>query len=147
MLCFNASIVKLWSHNYARAFVAVGYVKVGDTYYYSSASNSRSVAEVARNYAASGNVTAAHAERVKQYNDSVIYATVSGGELKLTETANYTSPYTVLVNSGSLIVTLTEDGVGNLSMIKAIVINGEVYTGGWEIAGDTLTAPYEIAAE
>ncbi len=145
-LCFNASIVKLYAHNYARAFTAVGYVKVGDRYYYSEASDSRSVAEVARNYTASGEVTPAHATRIKEYNDSVIYATVKNGGLYLVESANYTSPYQVSVNADTLTVTLADGAEGDLGAIKAIVIDEVIYTSGWNINNGALTAPYAISA-
>lgn len=47
---FVGSIVNVKAKNIARSFVGRGYVKIGDTYYYSEGSATRSLAQVAYNY-------------------------------------------------------------------------------------------------
>lgn len=47
---FVGSIVSVRAKNIARSFVGRGYVKIGDTYYYSEGSATRSLAQVAYNY-------------------------------------------------------------------------------------------------
>ncbi len=52
---FVGSIVSILEKNYSRDFVARGYVKVGDTYYYSKTSCIRNVSQIADAYIADAN--------------------------------------------------------------------------------------------
>ena len=64
---FTGTLVNVQEANYTRDFSAIAYVKVGDTYYYSSYSeelNSRNIAEVASNACAD---TSAEQNEVYQY--------------------------------------------------------------------------------
>lgn len=52
---FVGSIVNVQDHNLNREFVARGYVKVGDTYYYSSTTSTRTLATIAAAYVEAAN--------------------------------------------------------------------------------------------
>ena len=149
---FNASIVKILSQNYAREFTAVGYVKVGDTYYYSHTSDSRSVIDVALKYGNSAEYAAADADKkaiADAYRSKVVYLELASGESGVTATVlakeGYTAPYTVSYADG----TLSLSGAG-VSGISTIVLNGEVYTGGWSAVDgaevEMVSAPYTLPA-
>jgi hypothetical protein len=66
------------------------------------------------------------------------------GTATLLAKEGFTAPYTVSYANG----TLTLSGAG-VSGISTIVLNGEIYTGGWStVSGaevETISAPYTIA--
>ncbi len=135
--CFYASIVDLKDANYARAFTAVAYVTTSEGTVYSARTESRSVYEVARKFAASADFATsspAKQERVKSYIDSVL--ALDPNTLAITPAyEGYTSPYTVAWEDKEMTVS------GAVANIKTVLIGKLVYTGGWT-KGETLTATY-----
>ena len=138
---FYAAIVDIKVSNYARAFSAVSYLKIGDKYAYSSyipAYHSRSVYDVAVEAyegALAGNAI------VKGYLDGVLRLSVADGSVSVLTPNGYVSPYTATLANDVLTVTAT-DGTLVSGDVGVIVIDGTTYVGGWTVADNKLTAPY-----
>ena len=144
-LGFYASIVDLKEYNYARAFRAIGYLKIDGRVYYSSASESRSANEVARRIAASGELDGRYAEMkemiVETYLDTVA---ILDEACKPIATSGYDAPYRVTV-SGKTTLSVTIESIDgfDLSRLKTIVIDGVLYnTKGCDatMSGETVSA-------
>ena len=141
---FYAAIVDILPQNYARAFSARSYIKVGETYYYSAysdANNSRSVYGVAVD-AWEGSY--ANNDIVKAYLDKVV---VINGSMLLSKTIKgYTSPYAVSYANDTITVTATDGSLVAGDIATMIVdYDGKIFTGGWTIENNTLTAPYKAS--
>ena len=139
---FHAAIVDILPANYARKFSAVSYIKIGDDYFYtaySEADNSRSIFEVAV-AAWEGNYK--DNAIIKAYLDKVV---VINGSMQLSKTIKgYTSPYNVSYANNTITVTATDGTLVDGDIATMIVdYNGRVFTGGWTIADNTLTAKYD----
>ena len=94
---------------------------------------------VAKAVAEAGELSGLSAEQqavVTGYLDAVVE--IAGGEA--VTIANYASPYTVTVEEGKLTVT------GAVTAIKAVIVDGTVYTRGWSVEEDTLSATLPEAA-
>lgn len=135
---FYAAIVDIQPQNYARKFSARSYVKVGDgePMYtaYSDASNSRSIFQVAVE-AWEGSYRSNTV--VKSYLDKVVRLT---GNLNQVEIDGYASPFTVTYADGKL----SFAGSSVKEDLATVIIDGRIFTGGWEVEGDKLTAPYAL---
>ena len=124
---FYAAIVDILAQNYARAFSAVSYIKIGDDYYYtdySEENNSRSIYEVA--YAA--NAAAPSADLQFFFNGIV--------EIKdgaVVTPAGYTSAFAAAVVDDYIVI---EKGANNWADLHAVIVDGVVYTSGWADAGE-----------
>ena len=145
---YYTSLVNLLDQNYARAFGAISYLTVSrgeeEPYTfktdYTPEDNARSIYEVAKAVAEAGELSGLDAEQqavVTGYLDAVVE--IAGGEA--VTIANYTSPYTVTVEEGKLTVT------GAVTAIKSVIVDGTVYTRGWSVEGETLSATLPEASE
>ena len=145
---YYTSLVNLLDQNYARAFGAISYLTVSrgeeEPYEFKTTyieeDNARSIYQVAKGVA-ENNEWAAYTDEQKAvvtgYLDAVVE--IAGGEA--VTIANYTSPYTVTVEEGKLTVT------GAVTAIKAVIVDGTVYTRGWSVEGETLSATLPAASE
>jgi hypothetical protein len=136
---FYAAIINILPENYARAFSARSYVKVGESYYYtgySDANNSRSVYGVA---AAAWEDEAKDNAIVKAYLDKVVRLS---GALRQIAIKDYVSPFSVSYEGGKLVFS----GASALakSDLASVVIDDVVYTGGWDVVDGKLAAPYSL---
>ena len=132
---YYASLISIKEQNYARSFTAVGFVELSDGKRIYTGSQSRSVYEVAANATASGDYegeeNAANKALLAGYLGKVVSL---GADFTVGAIENYTSPFVgAALGEG---FTVTGEGVAN---IKAIIIGGEVYTGGWTVDGNVLT--------
>ena len=143
---YYTSIVELKDQNYARAFGAVSYITVtkdGEsrtmTTHYDPALNARSIRDVAAQVAGSGELASmdeAQQTVVRGYLDAVVEVNADGTAVV---PDGCTSPYTVRISDGKLIITAAAGGdVGN---IRSVIYNDTVYTGGWSIADGEWSAP------
>ena len=137
------SLVNILDHNYARAFGAVSYIEVsrGEERYtydttstYDEAKNARSVYQVAK--------AVAEADEWSGYNDAqravvegYLSAVIEIAGGKVVTVANYEAPYTATIEGLTLTVSGVTDG-----QVKAIIVDGDVYTSGWTLTDGTLTA-------
>ena len=145
---FYAAIVDIKAQNYARAFSAVSYITVGDkTYYteYSAANNSRSIYGVAAE--AFQDTAKAYGTDdlsiITAYLDKVLV--LNGSVMQVNRIAGYTSPYIVSYSDATDLLTVTAvDGTLAEGDIATILLDYTVYTGGWTVADNKLTASYAM---
>lgn len=136
---FYAAIVDILPENYARKFSARSYIKIGESYYYTSysdANNARSVWGVAvdawENKYQDNAIVKSYLDKVLNLNHALIEKPIK----------NYTSPYAVSYASNTLTVAKTEGSFSSANELATIIIDGKPYTNGWSLAGGKLTAPY-----
>ena len=137
---YYTTLVNLKDQNYARAFAAVSYLTIEkdgvvQTFRtsYRAQDHARSVRQVAASVMQSGenaSMTEQQQAVIRYYMDAVVELT-GGAE---TPVSGYTSPYTVSVSGKTLTIT------GPVENIKSVIVDQRVYTGGWQISGNTLTA-------
>ena len=145
--CYT-SIVNLFDQNYARRFGAVSYITVSrngqtQTCYtsYDPADNARSVYEVACKVAQTGELaglTEAQQAVITHYLDAVV--TIENGAM--VQFPGYSAPYEVTLTETTLTVTATDEG--HVSDIRAVILNGMLYTSGWITENGVLTAPLGV---
>ena len=141
----HASITNILAQNYARAFSARAYIKVGETVIYTdytAGNNSRSVYEVAK---------AAYEDRpagvspysegqlavIRSFIDSVVEITdISAGNAVTQYSATYYVPNRTVTYDGA-VLTMSEGG-----SVKSVLLGGKIYTSGWTVTDGTLTANY-----
>lgn len=132
---FYASLVNIKAGNLNRKFIARAYISVtsGDAttcYYgdYSAENQARSIYEVSKKVIVSNT----ESEATKQFAmtgvlDKVVEVTVSGGAATLVQTDGYTSPYSVSVSGGTLIITAAEASGADVNDIGVVCVNGKNY--------------------
>lgn len=132
---FYASLVNIKEGNLNRKFIARAYISVtsGDAttcYYgdYSAENQARSIYEVSKKVIVSNT----ESEATKQFAmtgvlDKVVEVTVSGGAATLVQTDGYTSPYSVSVSGGTLIITAAEASGADVNDIGVVCVNGKNY--------------------
>ena len=132
---FYASLVNIKAGNLNRKFIARAYISVtsGDAttcYYgdYSAENQARSIYEVSKKVIVSNT----ESEATKQFAmtgvlDNVVEVTVSGGAATLVQTDGYTSPYSVSVSGGTLIITAAEASGADVNDIGVVCVNGKNY--------------------
>lgn len=153
---FYASLTNILAANYTRKFSAVSYIQVtvGENTYvaygeYVEAENARSVYDVA--YTAIQSDTAYTADEtviLKSYVDKVIVldATHEGVTVANNIADKYTSPYAVTYADGTLTISRTDSVAITAENLTTIVINGEVYTAGWQFAEGKVSVAYTLPA-
>ncbi len=124
---YYTSLISLREQNYARSITAVGYVRLADGSVIYTATQSRSIYEVAANASASGDFKGSiYESQLHGYLDRVVVINSTDGGFAMSTIANYDSPY---------LFSSTESGFtleGDVGTIKAIILDGVVYTGGWD---------------
>ena len=132
---FYASLVNIKEGNLNRKFIARAYISVtsGDAttcYYgdYSAENQARSIYEVSKKVIVSNT----ESEATKQFAmtgvlDKVVEVIVSGGAATLVQTDGYTSPYSVSVSGGTLIITAAEASGADVNDIGVVCVNGKNY--------------------
>ncbi len=144
---YTASLIDIKPSNLPRSFTAVGYLKIGDDYYYSSASSS-SLIKAARDFVASGELGDLDEEdqaRILGYLDTTVYLDNLLTPIPL---ENYTLPYIVTYENGYITIRTAPNSRASLEDICAIVIGNTLYTekqeAPWLPESGALRLPYSL---
>ena len=138
------SITNIRQQNFARAFSARAYIKVGETVIYTdytAVNNSRSVYEVAKEAyedrpAGVSPYSDAQLSVIRSFIDAVVEITsISVGSVTQYSATYYVPTRTVTYNGTS--ITMNEG-----ESVKSIILGSKVYIGGWTVTDGTLAAPY-----
>lgn len=138
---FRATLTGIKSVNYTRPFSAVGYLKVGNKYYYtpySDAENSVSLWQtVAKEWAGERRGSAV----LKAFLDRIVVINASMIQSRTIE--GYTSPYNVSYSDGVLRITAKDNTLRD-GDITAIMLDYDhkTYTSGWTLENNVLKANF-----
>ena len=136
---FSVTLANVQPHNLSRAFSARSYIRVGETYYYAAYSDVKNARSVYGLAVAAWTAGERENADVRRCLDRALPLDEALGIIPL---EGYTSPYAVSYANDTITVTAT-DGTLVEGDIDIVMINGTVYTGGWTVENNTLTAPYE----
>ena len=125
---FSAAMTSIIAQNYAREFTAVSYIKVDGEYYYTDATSSSIYEAAVETYKA--NAEDANADAVRAYIDGVVV--IEDGE-QVMPYVGYEHALTATITGNTL--TITGDAA-----LATVIIDGEIYTGGWTTTADGYTA-------
>jgi hypothetical protein len=135
---FSATLANIFAQNSARIFVAVSYLKVGDSYLATSVTRS-SLRQAALALLSDLSAPAEQREAAREVLDGAV---VMDASLNLLGTSYYVSPYAVSLDDGNLTVRRTDGGAIRDGDISVIVIGDTVYTRGWTVEGGLLIGRY-----
>ena len=134
----NAAITNIRAMNYARAFSARSYIRIGETVVYTANVVSRSVYQVAKAAYEDDPAGYTDAQRtvIRSFIDAIVEITsISVGSVTQYSGTNYV-PTRAVTYDGSTITMSEGDSV------KAVILGGNIYTAGWTVTDGTLTAAY-----